>query len=216
MFISASKRPLAAIVTALAITLVLFFCVAQSTPPLSQASPFVMVEIDNGHGSGTVLEGGYVLTAAHVTNGSKTFTIRTDDGQVYDGKLLWQNTQYDVAIIDIGRTDKVATAALSCKDNFVGQNITIVGNPLDTRDAKSWGRVSSLASTGLENLYDGMWKKLVTLDITAAPGVSGAGVINDSGQIVGILVAGSVSDRGTFRYAYAVPASVICHLLTRS
>lgn len=190
------------------------------SPPSTVAkdSPFVFIDIDGkGHGSGTHVGGGYFITAGHVTNGAKLLTIRSIEGYSYNAEILWQNTEYDVSLLYVKDHDRLGSVPMSCAENHVGQNITITGNPLDTLQAKSWGKVSGLSLTGLEDRYDGgMWKKLITLDITAAPGVSGAGIINDSGQLVGILVAGAVSDRGVFPYTYGVGASTICKLLARS
>lgn len=182
------------------------------------SSPFVFVDIDGrGHGSASHLGEGYFLTAGHVTKGAKNLTIRTNDGYSFEAEILWQNNEYDVAMIYVPKMGTPMEAVeLSCKKNFVGQQITITGNPLDTVFAKSWGRVSGLGKTGLENRYDGMWTKLIALDITAAPGVSGAGVINNGGELVGILVAGAVSERGNFGYSYMVPSSSICHLMART
>jgi len=186
--------------------------------PVKLSSAFVFVDIDNGsgHGSATHIGNGVFLTAGHVTKDANVLNIRTNDGDTLPAKVLWQNNEYDVALIYVKDYQKIASVPLSCAPNFVGQDITITGNPLGARNAKSWGHVSGTDLTGLEDKYEGMWKKLITLDISAAPGVSGAGVIDSSGKLVGILVAGMVSDRGTFPYTFAVPASVACHLLARS
>lgn len=188
----------------------------QVTVPKS--SPFVFVDINagSGHGSATHLGSGYFLTAGHVTKDAKVIGIKTNDGYSYNAEILWQNNQYDVAMLYVSDYKKIGSARLSCADNYVGQSITVTGNPLGTFFAQSWGRVSALGKTGLEEIYDGMWKKLITLDLTAAPGVSGAGIVNDQGQVVGILVAGAISQRGNFNYSYAVSGKTICHVMART
>jgi len=197
-----------------------FFVAAFITFPakaVTKLSPFVYVDIDHqGHGSATSLGSGFFLTAGHVTKGAKELTIRANEGYSFSAEILWQNNEYDVALLYVKDYAKFGSVPLSCADNYVGQAITITGNPQGAVFAKSWGRVSGLKETGLEERYEGMWKKLITLDIAAAPGVSGAGVINSNGEVVGILVAGMVTDRGVFPYVFAVPASVICHLMARS
>lgn len=184
---------------------------------IPKLSPFVYVDIDHtGHGSATHLGAGVFLTAGHVTKGAKELTIRANEGYSYSAEILWQNNEYDVALLYVKDYQKFGSVPLSCAANYVGQPITITGNPHGAIQAKSWGRVSGLGKTGLEETYQGMWKKLITLDIAAAPGVSGAGVINSNGEVVGILVAGMVTDRGVFPYVFAVPSTVICHLMARS
>lgn len=184
---------------------------------IPKLSPFVYVDIDHqGHGSATHLGNGVFLTAGHVTKGAKELTIRANEGYSYSAEILWQNNEYDVGLLYVKDYQRFGFSPLSCSDNYVGQSITITGNPHGAIQAKSWGRVSGLGKTGLEETYQGMWKKLITLDIAAAPGVSGAGVINSNGEVVGILVAGMVTDRGVFPYTFAVPSTVICHLMARS
>lgn len=204
-------------VFALAAAFSIAAAVAFPTKAPPKSSPYVFVDIDGkGHGSATHLGNGLMLTAGHVTKGAKELHVRTNDGLNYSAEILWQNNEYDVALIYVKEHDKIDSAPLSCKENYVGQQITITGNPNDALHAKSWGRVSGLMKTGLEDYSNGMWKKLITLDIAAAPGVSGAGVINNAGEVVGILVAGMVSDRGVFPYVFAVPAPAICHVMGRS
>ncbi len=190
--------------------------VPKPATPLS--SPFVYVDINAGagHGSATHLGGGFMLTAGHVTKDAKILGIKTNDGYSYNAEILWQNNEYDVAMIYVSDYKKIGSAKLSCDANYVGQSITVTGNPLDTFFAQTWGRVAATGKTGLEAIYGNMWKQLITLDLTAAPGVSGAGIINDSGQVVGILVAGAISQRGNFNYSYAVPAKTICHVMART
>lgn len=190
------------------------YTVANAPEP---SSPFVFVDIDGkGHGSATHIGNGLMLTAGHVTKGARELHVRTNDGLNYSAEILWQNNEYDVALIYVKEHGNIDSVPLSCKKNFVGQQITITGNPNDALHAKSWGRVSGLMKTGLEGAYsNGMWKNLMTLDIAAAPGVSGAGVINNAGEVVGILVAGMVSERGVFPYVFAVPAPAICHVMGR-
>lgn len=179
------------------------------------AGSTVRIDTATGHGSGVHLGGGFFLTAGHVTQGTDTVDILTDQGTTLSGEVLWSNHGYDVSLVYVEEHADISSSPLSCAPNYVGQDITILGNPLSTLFAKSWGKVSSLSKTGLEAIDGDLWRVLVTLDITAAPGVSGGPIFNDRGEVVGILVAGAVSLRGTFRYSYGVPGSAICHVLGR-
>lgn len=184
--------------------------------------PFTAVRIDiiaaqgGGHGSGVSLGHGVFLTAAHVTEGATTLTVKTRAGKSGTAEILWLNHAYDVSIVYVEALKDEPGSPMSCSATAIGQEITIVGNPLNTEFATSWGHVSSLGKTGLENLDKGLWRELVTMDATAAPGVSGGPIFNKDGEIVGILVSGAVSDRGTFGYSYMVPSTAICRLLGRA
>ncbi len=185
--------------------------------------PFTTVRIDiasaegGGHGSGVSLGGGVFLTAGHVSEGATSLTVKTWAGKSGTAEVLWFNHAYDVSLVYVPDLKDEPGSPMSCAATKVGQEITIVGNPLNTEFAESWGHVSSFGKTGLENIPEqaGLWKELVTLDATAAPGVSGGPIFNSAGEIVGILVSGAVNKRGTYGYSYMVPSTAICRLLGR-
>lgn len=199
------------------------FARAADTPVVDSGAAAIVyngalkIEAIGWHGSGVHLGNGFVLTAGHVSEGAKGMTATTDDGKTFDAEVLWYNHSFDVSLVFVADLANRAGAALSCAENYVGQPITIIGNPLDTDFAQTWGRVAGTHKTGLENMdREGLWRNLVTLDITAAPGVSGGPVYDEAtGSVVGILVAGAVSQRGTFAYSYMVPGSTICHVMGR-
>lgn len=176
----------------------------------------VRVQAKGWHGSGVHIGNGFILTAGHITENAEGIVVKTDGGQVHEAEVLWLNHAFDVSLVYVESMKDEPGAPLSCEKTKVGQSITIIGNPLDTDFAQTWGRVSGFGKSGLEDIdKKGLWRALVTLDITAAPGVSGGPVYDDAGGVVGILVAGAISMRGTFAYSYMVPSTAICHLLGR-
>lgn len=170
------------------------------------------------HGSGVHLGDGFVLTAGHVSENAVGMVATTDDGKTFKAEVLWYNHAYDVSLVYVADLANRRGATLSCGSTSVGQSITLVGNPLNTKFAQTWGRVAGKNTTGYEGIDDrGLWRVLVTLDITAAPGVSGGPVYDEAtGNVVGILVAGAIGQRGTFAYSYMVPGDTICHVMGRT
>ncbi|RUM99046.1 serine protease [Pseudaminobacter arsenicus] len=183
----------------------------------AQASPTVKVLMASGHGSGVHIGNGFVITAGHVTEGYRTVTVRTQDGKERDGEVLWYNHASDVSLVHVTSLEAKA-AALSCAPTSIGDAIRIEGNPSAVEFAVTWGKVSAFGKTCFENLDgNGQWRVLVTLDATAAPGVSGGPVYDGNGYTVrGILVSGMVTTRGTFAYTYMVPSTEICRVLGRA
>jgi S1-C subfamily serine protease len=185
------------------------------------AQAAVMVDLGNdSHGSGVYIGNGFVLTAGHVTDDKKTVKVRTQVGQVVDGRVLWGSLYrlggHDVGLVYVEGL-QVPAAELTCTNPVVGDDVSIIGNPYEVEFARTWGKVSATGLTGLETDVAMAWSELYTLDVTAAPGVSGGPVFNDRGQIVGILVGGMVgTPRGNFNYSYMVPASAVCRMLGRT
>ena len=179
-----------------------------------QVGPDVMIGVKaGGHGSGVHLGGGYFLTASHVAEHGPILNVIREDGQQFDGAVLWNNAGYDVALVYVDGYEG-PRVNLSCAPVHVGQRIRIMGNPFETKFASSWGRISAVGKTGYEQEGPGKrWKKIATADITAAPGVSGGGVYDEeTGDLVGILVAGMVTPMGVFAYSFIVPGDAICHV----
>lgn len=188
-------------------------------PVQYSAAAVVKVSLKGGHGSGVHLGNGYVLTAGHVTTGAREVAVRTPHGEPMRGEVIAINYddlgRYDVSLVYVPELSGMPSAPLSCKAPYIGQSIRIVGNPSGDEFAFSWGRVSNIGVVGY--VENGWWRRLVGMDITAAPGVSGGPVFDEiTGEVVGILVAGMVTDRGTFGYSYMVPGDAICHVMGRS
>jgi hypothetical protein len=57
------------------------------------------------------------------------------------------------------------------------------------------------------------WKRVLPMNITGAPGISGAPVFTKDGNIVGLFVGGP---KPWGNYGVAAPASSICKLLARA
>ena len=61
------------------------------------------------------------------------------------------------------------------------------------------------------------WARLVAMDITIAPGVSGGPVYGPNGDVVGIAVATMViQGRGNYSYSFMIPGDVVCKMLGRT
>lgn len=207
---------LAATITGALLVVLYGFLTSSPTPPPAPALALsaVKMEAPQWTGSGVYLGNGYIITAGHVTDGLQSIDIELSTGAKTKGTVLWANTPevggYDVSLVYAPNLQATA-APLSCKPTFVGEDVTIVGNPLTLTFLETWGKVSGAIQPGQWS----SWKSLVALDIVAAPGVSGGPVYSKGGEVVGILVSGLISDRGTFGYSMMVPSTTICQLLAR-
>ena len=85
-----------------------------------------------GLGTGLIVsENGYILTNEHVS-GKKQSTcyITTNMGKTYNGRVVWSNSDVDMALIKIN-AKKLKYATLGDSDVIsVGQNVYAIGNPI--------------------------------------------------------------------------------------
>lgn len=174
------------------------------------ASPHLKVVAGFGHGSGTHLGGGYVLTAAHVVKGADAITIKSDAGMTYEAEVLWANEAYDVALLYVGTPMTVGTLDLDCAPHKAGERVTLYGNPMDLEFVYTQGWINGdLAARG-------PWRETLPLDMTLIMGQSGGAVIGENGKIVGIGVGVMTAYQGLTGIGFMVPGSAICHVMGKS
>lgn len=177
----------------------------------AKAGPTVLVTVLGGHGSGVILDGGYVLTAAHVARISPDkIMISTDQGKdTVRAEVLWINNEYDVALLKI-RDDKflrgVGSADIDCREMPVGTEVRAEGNPFDVKFVSQWGKVGSLPQPM------GHWRVAISIGAPLAPGMSGGPVYGPDGRVVGI----NVGVAGVGGFYVAVPSSTACMLMGRT
>ena len=180
-----------------------------SEPPL--AGPTVMLTVVGGTGSGVVLPGGYILTAAHVAAVSPAAIMITSDKGETTTKVepLWLSRDYDLALLkvrDAEFLDAIGSAEIDCRTVAIGTEIRAEGNPFSVRFVSQWGKVGSLVQK------IGPWRQAISIGAPLAPGMSGGPVYDLDGHVVGINVG--VGPSGGFYVA--VPSSTACMLMGRA
>lgn len=183
-------------------------------PPVVTSSFSVKVVLPNGHGSGTHIGEGYVVTAAHVVGDKKKVALKTDHGNQRYADVLWVNKEYDVALL---RTNPVGLQAahMSCRMLAKGDAIRAEGNPLNLEFVSTSGKISGEARELTP------WKMAYVTDMTTVMGASGGGVFDEFNNMIGVTVgvaAAAVGPQGTpslTGYGMVVPSSVVCMLMGR-
>lgn len=185
------------------IALVAATAYAYPTQPETLPGSTVKVVLENGHGSGVHIGNGYVLTAAHVLRGEPA--LKLDDGTEHPATVLWQNKEYDIALLRTEAT--MQSSSLACTALYDGQSVIARGNPSQLEFVSSAGRV-----VGAPRAV-GPWKAAAPVDMTIVMGMSGGPTLDAAGRVVGINV-GVLSARGSLTgFGFIVPGSAVCELL---
>lgn len=167
-----------------------------------------------GVGTGLIVtEDGYILTNSHVVNDGESQSITVDlyDGTEYQGSVLWNSSDLDLAIVKIDAKGLTA-AELGDSDGVeIGDYAVAIGNPLGLNFERSvtQGIISGLdrtittsdSSTGSQNTMEG----LLQTDASINSGNSGGPLINSSGQVIGINTAKASSAEGL---GFAIPINI--------
>lgn len=148
-----------------------------------------------GAGSGFIVKSeGVILTNYHVIKGAHTASVKTADGDIYDGALVMDSDRRkDLVLLRI-KAMNLPVAKLGDSDKVeVGQHVIAIGNPMGLTGSVSDGIVSAIRQ--LEGF------KVIQLTAPVSPGSSGGPLLNDFGEVIGVTFA----DLGGQNLNLAVP-----------
>jgi len=145
----------------------------------------------------------YIVTNAHVV-GDKTsgFCVKDDDTPNFDWTLHAKNPELDLAVV---KTTREMPALTICTDLQLGEPVAVLGAPKGHTDSVCVGVVSHL------NRMEGL---CFQTDAPISPGNSGGPVVNERGQLVGVVVAKYV-DIDTEGIGYAIKPSIVKEFISR-
>ena len=147
-------------------------------------------EAELGLGTGIIIsENGYILSNAHVTGEkySKSY-ITLENGQTYEGKVMWSDESLDLSITKI-EAKNLSYAKLGDSSKIrVGETVYAIGNPIgfEFRRTVTSGIISSKNRTiKLEEKENTTYMSdLIQTDATINPGNSGGPLIYPNGEVI--------------------------------
>jgi S1-C subfamily serine protease len=200
------RRHLALAALAVAIAAVLFTArVSQAARDSSLDPGIVDINTTLGYqggqaaGTGIVLtSSGEILTNNHVIRGATKIRV-TDiaNGRTYAAKVVGYSVANDVAVLQLTGASGLKTATLGNSARVqVGDAVTAVGNAGGTGGTPTvaTGSVTGLGRTITASDGEGDAEQLTGLietDAQLEPGDSGGALVDDSGNVVGMLTAAS-------------------------
>lgn len=171
-----------------------------------------------GLGSGVVItENGYILTNQHVAgNKYSSCYITLDDGKIYDGNVVWADSNIDLAIVKINKNN-LEYLELGDSDLLsLAEEVYAIGNPLGLEFQKTVtkGIISSLDRTiKIEDEEESVYMEdLIQTDATINEGNSGGALINTLGQLIGI---NSVKISDAEGIGFAVPINIVKPIINK-
>jgi S1-C subfamily serine protease len=156
-------------------------------PAPLQAS--VIIEDYSGHGSGVFISPTQILTARHVAAHANGYLrVRGPDGDIYHIVGV-SNGPADIAILTVDRPLRGVPLKTSCEPIKRGEKLTYIGSPLNIEFAGPMELIV-MGGRGVSGIDDPGFAVMSEFTLLtngeAEPGVSGAGVLNSSGRVVGV------------------------------
>ena len=159
----------------------------------------VKIETGTGIGTGFVISNtGLILTNRHVVSGKKNVRVNLYDGSKYNARVLKKDRMADIAVLKIDNFKSTMNPLSLCYAQYpnVGEDVIAIGNPLSLNFTVTRGIVSGMRQT--EN------QSLIQTDAPINPGNSGGPLLNQYGEVVGIINAKMIA-MGVEGLGFAIP-----------
>lgn len=144
----------------------------------------VTINTDSGKGTGfAISEDGFILTNEHVIDDALTITVVFPDDSLYEAQVVEAYEEYDVALLKI---DGLELPHLTLAENSTftkNEHVYFIGNPLAFSGIANEGKL-----LGYTNATD-IKTDIVMMNAPVYRGNSGSPVINEAGQVIGVVFA---------------------------
>ena len=170
-------------------------------------------------GSGIIIsEDGYIVTNNHVVSGSsssysyyelseatsvkvKLNSNTYGDDAIFDAKIVGKDSQTDLAVLKIEKTDLTAAEFADSSQAVVGEFAMAVGSPLGLDTTVTTGIISAV---NREVVSDGTKYICIQTDAAINSGNSGGALVNSEGKVIGINTL-KLSGNGVEGIGFAIP-----------
>jgi serine protease Do len=153
-----------------------------------------------GVGSGFILNAdGYVLTNAHVVDGSDEVFVTLTDKREFKAKIIGADRRSDVALVKIEASGLPSVKLGDVGRLKVGEWVIAIGSPFGLENTVTAGIVSAKGRDTGELL------PFIQTDVAINPGNSGGPLINMRGEVIGINSQIYSRSGGFMGISFAIP-----------
>ena len=161
-------------------------------------------------GNGFIVHKDQIATNHHIVeNMSIGYAKLVGKSNKYPVKVLTIDKARDLAIVKAIGVDGSALPLGDSDTVQTGDKIYIVGNPRGLEGTFTAGMISAIRPEGIPLVHG----KVLQMDASISPGSSGGPVLNDSGEVIGISVAGY--GVGRLNLNFAIPVNYLKSMVPR-
>ncbi|MGI5883815.1 MAG: S1C family serine protease [Candidatus Spyradocola sp.] len=173
-----------------------------------------------GIGSGVIVsQNGYILTNHHVAAEGTEVTLIFADGTKELANTVWSSQALDLAIVKAEEGTYPAASMGSVENTRVGEQVVAIGTPLalQFQHTVTGGIVSALNRTlqvpsGRSTAF---MEQLIQTDVAINPGNSGGPLLNQRGEVIGIVTVRVEEAAGIgFAIPIDIAKPIVEHFLT--
>jgi serine protease Do len=147
-----------------------------------------------------------ILTNYHVVANANSINITFINEKEYSASIIGSSPNADLAILstDAPKNEFDPLEIVSSSNLRVGDSVIVVGTPYGLEGSMSVGIVSALNRTLTTEDYS--IENVIQTTAPLNPGNSGGPLLNDKGQVVGIVTAVVEESQGI---GFAIPSDII-------
>jgi serine protease Do len=158
-----------------------------------------------GQGSGFFISGdGYAVTNNHVVEKAESVQVTTDDGKIYEAKVIGVDPRSDLALIKV-EGGSFPYVKLSDRSPRIGDWVIAVGNPFGLGGTVTAGIVSARGRDIGASAYD----DFIQIDAPVNKGNSGGPTFDTEGNVIGVNTAIFSPSGGSVGIAFAIPSDTV-------
>ncbi len=158
-----------------------------------------------GQGSGFFISpDGYAVTNNHVVEKAESVSVTTDDGKIYDAKVIGTDPRTDLALIKV-EGKSFPYVKLSDGSPRIGDWVIAVGNPFGLGGTVTAGIVSARG----RDIGAGAYDDFIQIDAPVNKGNSGGPTFDTDGNVIGVNTAIFSPSGGSVGIAFAIPSDTV-------
>ncbi len=176
-----------------------------------RADNFIFVEIEEGTGSGSVVDrNGHILTNYHVIENAREITVGLFDGSSWPATLVGADPVCDIAVLKIDAPAEVLyPVTLGDSSRLkVGMRVFAIGNPFGLERTMATGIISSL-NRSLPFRGTRSVRSIIQIDASVNPGSSGGPLLDSRGHLIGMTTAIASKTGQSAGVGFAIPSNLI-------
>jgi serine protease Do len=156
-----------------------------------------------GVGSGFFISAdGYAVTNNHVVDHAKSVQVTTDDGSMYEAKVIGTDPTTDLALIKVEGRSNFPFVKFAAQPARIGDWVLAVGNPFGLGGTVTAGIVSANGRDIGAGPYD-----YLQIDAPMNKGNSGGPAFDMNGDVIGVNTAIFSPSGGSVGIGFDVPAT---------
>src|SRR6478609_3678423 len=151
----------------------------------------VLIDTEFGTGSGFFFhDSTLIATALHVVDDAEMIVVQTSNGRRQTGRVVAYSRKHDLALLRLEQAipgARVLEPAPALVD--IGQPVVVIGHPfsgLEYQVRELQGLLNWSMTQGVVSAVAGSW---LQTDAAVNPGNSGGPVVNERGQVLGVVSA---------------------------